>query len=231
MSRACRGSTPRVRVTVPASERIRPPGWWPPPLTSLLLACTCSCPPKSIASRAAIWNKYWIATLSASPLLSNAPYIAAQMKDLADKLESAEGGLSHFGRAGGATGVGGSSYLMGGERAKKDESPLKKIVRDASKISREHLQAAMTQAMKHVLFNSAAAEGARPTVRAPWRLTEDADMGSGAPGRAAHTRAHARVCVSEVISPTMFYLHTHSHTTHWALPAVSRAPRPALATI
>lgn len=159
MSRACRGSTPRVRVTVPASERIRPPGWWPPPLTSLLLACTCSCPPKSIASRAAIWNKYWIATLSASPLLSNAPYIAAQMKDLADKLESAEGGLSHFGRAGGATGVGGSSYLMGGERAKKDESPLKKIVRDASKISREHLQAAMTQAMKHVLFNSAAAEG------------------------------------------------------------------------
>ena len=98
----------------------------------------------------AIWNKYWIATLSASPLLSNATYISSQMRDLADKLESAEGGLSHFGRGGG----GGGSYLMGAERtAKKDDSQLKKIVRDASKITREHLQGAMTQAMKHVLFN------------------------------------------------------------------------------
>ena len=91
------------------------------------------------------------ATLSASPLLSNAPYISAQMKDLADKLESAEGGLSHFGRGGGG---GGGSYLMGAERtSKKDDSQLKKIVRDASKITREHLQGAMTQAMKVVLFN------------------------------------------------------------------------------
>jgi len=98
----------------------------------------------------AIWNKYWIATLSASPLLSNAPYISAQMKDLADKLESAEGGLSHFGRGGG----GGAGYMMGAERsAKKDDSQLKKIVRDSSKVTREHLQGAMTQAMKHILFN------------------------------------------------------------------------------
>lgn len=102
----------------------------------------------------AIWNKYWIATLSASPLLSNAPYISAQMKDIADKLESAEGGLSHFGRGGGA-GAAGGSYLLGGERSKKDDSQLKKIVRDASKLTREHLQAAMTQAMKNILFNSA----------------------------------------------------------------------------
>jgi len=96
----------------------------------------------------AIWNKYWIATLSASPLLSNSGYIAAQMKDIADKLESAEGGLSHFGRGGGG------SYLGGSERSKKDDSQLKKIVRDSSKITREHLQGAMTQAMKNVLFNT-----------------------------------------------------------------------------
>ena len=82
----------------------------------------------------AIWNKYWIATLSASPLLSNAPYISAQMKDIADKLESAEGGLSHFGRGGG-----GGSYLMGAERSKKDDTQLKKIVRDAGKVTRPRL--------------------------------------------------------------------------------------------
>ena len=103
----------------------------------------------------AIWNKYWIATLSASPLLSNAPYISAQMKDLADKLESAEGGLSHFGRGGGG------SYLMGADRpAKKDDSQLKKIVRESSKITREHLQGAMTQAMKNILFNGQGGGGA-----------------------------------------------------------------------
>ena len=102
----------------------------------------------------AIWNKYWIATLSASPLLSNASYISAQMRDIADKLESAEGGLSHFGRNS-AVGGGGGSYLMGGGERKKDDSQLKKIVRDSSKITREHLLAAMTQAMKHVLFNNA----------------------------------------------------------------------------
>jgi len=107
----------------------------------------------------AIWNKYWIATLSASPLLSNAPYIAAQMKDLADKLESAEGGLSHFGRGGG----GGGSYLMGAERSKKDDSQLKKIVRDSSKVTREHLQGAMTQAMKNILFNGTASGATAPT--------------------------------------------------------------------
>ena len=71
----------------------------------------------------------------------------ALAKDLADKLESAEGGIQNFGRGGG-------SYLMGAERtSKKDDSQLKKIVRDSSKITREHLQGAMTQAMKKLLFN------------------------------------------------------------------------------
>jgi len=107
----------------------------------------------------AIWNKYWIATLSASPLLSNSRYITSQMQDLADKLEQAEGGLSHFGRGGA-----GSYLVMGGgggggggpaaASSKKDDSQLKKIVRDSSKLTREHLQGAMTQAMKNLLFNA-----------------------------------------------------------------------------
>ena len=59
----------------------------------------------------------------------------------------AEGQLSHFGRGGG-------SYLMGAERtSKKDDSQLKKIVKDSSKLTREHLQGTMTQAMKNILFN------------------------------------------------------------------------------
>ena len=72
-----------------------------------------------------------------------------QMKDIADKLEQAEGGLSHFGRGGG-----GSYMALGaGPPKSKDESHLKKIVRDSSKLTREHLQGAMTQTMKNMLFN------------------------------------------------------------------------------
>jgi len=95
-----------------------------------------------------IWNKYWIATLSASPLLSNSVYLSSQMQDLADKIEQAEGQLAHFGR-------GSASYIgqAAGERTKKDESQLKKIVKDGSKIGREHLQGMMSQVMKDVLFN------------------------------------------------------------------------------
>jgi COP9 signalosome complex subunit 5 len=112
----------------------------------------------------AIWNKYWIATLSASPLLSNSAYITSQMKDLADKLEQAESGLSHFGRGGGGSYLGGGGGASGvGASAKKEESQLKKISRDASKLTREHLQAAMTQAMKHVLFNQASEATAMDT--------------------------------------------------------------------
>ena len=49
-----------------------------------------------------LWNKYWIGTLSSSPLLSNLPFMAAQIKDLAEKIEVAEGQLNHFGRGGGS---------------------------------------------------------------------------------------------------------------------------------
>ena len=124
------------------SRRLRTPPLFPCPLGRLAHS------PFPLLHFLRLPFRYWIATLSASPLLSNAPYISAQIKDLADKLESAEGGISHFGRGGG-----GGAYLMGGERAKKDDSQLKKIVRDSSKITREHLQGAMTQAMKKLLFN------------------------------------------------------------------------------
>ena len=131
---ARRGAPPAARP--PHAARRPPPAAW-----------RAGSPTDAGRGRA---RRYWIATLSASPLLSNSQYISAQMKDIADKLESAEGGLSHFGRGSG----GGSSYLMGAERSKKDDTQLKKIVRDSSKLAREHLQAAMTQTMKHLLFNT-----------------------------------------------------------------------------
>ncbi|XP_044973922.1 COP9 signalosome complex subunit 5-like [Hordeum vulgare subsp. vulgare] len=42
-----------------------------------------------------LWNKYWVNTLSSSPLLGNRDYVSGQIFDLADKLEQAEGQLAH----------------------------------------------------------------------------------------------------------------------------------------
>ncbi|KAH0868585.1 hypothetical protein HID58_075607, partial [Brassica napus] len=40
-----------------------------------------------------LWNKYWVNTLSSSPLLGNGDYIAGQISDLAGKLDQAESQL------------------------------------------------------------------------------------------------------------------------------------------
>ncbi|KAJ3126657.1 proteasome regulatory particle subunit RPN11 [Physocladia obscura] len=37
-----------------------------------------------------LWNKYWVATLSSNPLLTNRDYNSRQIADLADKIEQAE---------------------------------------------------------------------------------------------------------------------------------------------
>ncbi|KAJ6406064.1 hypothetical protein OIU84_009732 [Salix udensis] len=42
-----------------------------------------------------LWNKYWVNTLSSSPLLGNGDYVAGQLCDLAEKLEHAENQLAH----------------------------------------------------------------------------------------------------------------------------------------
>ncbi len=45
-----------------------------------------------------MWNKYWVDTLSASPLIANREFAAGQVADVAEKLEQAESGLTHGGR-------------------------------------------------------------------------------------------------------------------------------------
>eukprot|EP00741_Cyanophora_paradoxa_P022163 tig00021435_g21395.t1 len=95
-----------------------------------------------------LWNKYWINTLSSSPILANREYTAGQIADLAEKLEQAENQLSHGSRMG---------YYMPEGRKKgtsaTDDSPLTKITRDASKIAVEQCHGLMSQVIKDVLFN------------------------------------------------------------------------------
>ncbi|CAG8538792.1 12845_t:CDS:2, partial [Ambispora gerdemannii] len=48
-----------------------------------------------------LWNKYWVNTLSQSPLITNREYAARQIKDLAEKLEQTETQLQQSGRISG----------------------------------------------------------------------------------------------------------------------------------
>eukprot|EP00245_Coleochaete_scutata_P007791 TRINITY_DN23561_c0_g1_i1.p1 TRINITY_DN23561_c0_g1~~TRINITY_DN23561_c0_g1_i1.p1 ORF type:complete len:389 (+),score=83.32 TRINITY_DN23561_c0_g1_i1:61-1167(+) len=93
-----------------------------------------------------LWDKYWVNTLSSSPLLGNRDYIAGQISDLAEKLEQAESQLAHSGKIG--------TFFMPQARKKEEDSQLSKITRDSSKITVEQVHGLMSQVIKDVLFNS-----------------------------------------------------------------------------
>ncbi|KAF9618555.1 hypothetical protein IFM89_002250 [Coptis chinensis] len=91
-----------------------------------------------------LWNKYWVNTLSSSPLLANRDYVAGQISDLAEKLEQAENHLH--------TRLG--PMVLPTQRKKEEDSQLAKIIRDSSKITIEQVHGLMSQVIKDTLFNS-----------------------------------------------------------------------------
>ncbi|KAI9491113.1 JAB1/Mov34/MPN/PAD-1 ubiquitin protease-domain-containing protein [Zychaea mexicana] len=89
-----------------------------------------------------LWNKYWVNTLSQSPLLTNRDYSMQQMADLTQKLEQTNDTMS--------TRMGG--YY--GDRKKHDESQLGKLTKDSSKITSEAMHGLLSQVLKDLIFNS-----------------------------------------------------------------------------
>eukprot|EP00296_Roombia_truncata_P007852 JP446308.1.p1 GENE.JP446308.1~~JP446308.1.p1 ORF type:complete len:334 (-),score=63.18 JP446308.1:197-1198(-) len=94
-----------------------------------------------------LWNKYWINTLSSSPLLNNREYTVNAIADMAKKVESAESQLSHSSRSFG--------YHLP-QQQKKEESPLNQIIKDSSKTAVEQVHGVMNQIVKDVLFSARA---------------------------------------------------------------------------
>ena len=96
-----------------------------------------------------LWDRYWINTLSTSPLVTSRAFVEDQMWDLAQKLEQAETLLAHSGRMHG--------FFMVSDQRKgarpSEESPLVKIVKDASKIATEQINGIITQLVKDAAFN------------------------------------------------------------------------------
>ncbi|MCJ1411243.1 COP9 signalosome catalytic subunit rri1 [Ptychographa xylographoides] len=98
-----------------------------------------------------LWNKYWVSTLSQSPLFTSREYSSKQMVDLSQKIRNAEKAI----RAGGRM-----QMVVG---ARKD-GILEKVVRDSNKIAGEEITGLMAGEIKAKLFEGvgAAARGEVP---------------------------------------------------------------------
>lgn len=87
----------------------------------------------------ALWNKYWVGTLSASPLFSNRDYGTKQIRDLASKLQQENATLKRFSK---------TSILN-----EKKTSQLEKLGGAGGKISREEEMGLLAAKVKEKVFD------------------------------------------------------------------------------
>ncbi|KAL2075601.1 hypothetical protein VTL71DRAFT_544 [Oculimacula yallundae] len=88
-----------------------------------------------------LWNKYWVQTLSQSPLFTNREYSSKQMLDLSSKIKLAENAIARSGRN------------MGSMPKTGSDQALEKVVKDSNKIAGEELSGLMAGEVKARLFN------------------------------------------------------------------------------
>ncbi|RKF79355.1 COP9 signalosome complex subunit 5 [Golovinomyces cichoracearum] len=91
-----------------------------------------------------LWNKYWVQTLSQSPLFTNRVYGSNQMVDLSSKINAAASSISRANRIPGQI----QHY-----NNKIIEMQLEKIVKDSTKIAGEEVTGLMAGEIKVKLFN------------------------------------------------------------------------------
>ena len=85
-----------------------------------------------------LWNKYWVSTLTQSPLFTNREYSIKQMMDLSQKIRMADKTVK------------GSSR---GPRIGAKDTSLEKVVRDSNKIAGEEERGLLAGEIKAKLFN------------------------------------------------------------------------------
>ena len=90
-----------------------------------------------------LWNKYWVSTLSQSPLFTSRDYTTTQMKDLGQKIRKAEQSITQNSRPVQST----SARAQSG----KDGS-LEKVVRDGDKIAGEEVAGLLAGVVRDRLF-------------------------------------------------------------------------------
>jgi COP9 signalosome complex subunit 5 len=92
-----------------------------------------------------LWNKYWVSTLSQSPLFTNRDYTTKQIMDLSQKMKDADNTLGSRARNG-------PSPMSIRSEADKD-GILEKIVKDSNKIAGEEISGLMSGVIKEKLFS------------------------------------------------------------------------------
>lgn len=91
-----------------------------------------------------LWNKYWVSTLSQSPLFTNREYGSKQMLDLSQKLRNAEKSVQ-------ASTRGGQHHAQHGFGGK--DVQLDKVIKDSNKIASEEVTGLLASEVKAKLFN------------------------------------------------------------------------------
>ena len=88
-----------------------------------------------------LWNKYWVSTLSQSPLFTNRDYSSKQMLDLSQKIQDAERSLQ--------------ASLRGPSQSRQTgkDTQLEKIVKDSNKIAGEEVTGLLAGEVKAKLFS------------------------------------------------------------------------------
>ena len=95
----------------------------------------------------ALWNKYWVQTLSSSPLFTNRDYVTNQIGDLAGKTKQVHESLKQRSAMG----------PMASSRSKKgQDEQMMKVVRTAEKIANEERMGLMAALVKEKVFASQA---------------------------------------------------------------------------
>ena len=87
-----------------------------------------------------LWNKYWVTTLSQSPLFTNREYGSKQMLDLSEKIRQAEKNVKAGSRG-------------GPHRINGQDTQLDKVIRDSNKIAGEEFTGLLASEFKAKLFN------------------------------------------------------------------------------
>lgn len=99
-----------------------------------------------------LWNKYWVQTLSQSPLFTNRDYGNKQMLDLASKIKEVTTYVQKLGRSGVQSGNAGAAYPWGGNAGKSLDQDVDKVARDSKQIAARETAGLMAGEVKAKIF-------------------------------------------------------------------------------
>jgi COP9 signalosome complex subunit 5 len=97
----------------------------------------------------ALWNKYWVQTLSSSPLFTNRDYVTAQIQDLAGKTKQVQDSMKARNNM---------SPMGPSSKKGKGNDELAKVVTSAEKIANEERMGLVAAMVKEKVFGAQAAQ-------------------------------------------------------------------------